>query len=102
METKKLTKKPHTLKVNELPKHTHEMIGYSYNSSNTAYYTFGTWNYNGGLVMSYYNGVDYHFHDVDRYQGDSIKRYRGFSLGDENGYDTGVAGNNESKSIICQ
>ena len=97
-----ISDKPHTLKVNELPSHSHRIPGYSYGEENSNYWVFESSN-SGELRESYYNGRDWRRIAVfDTNTADNAKRYRTWSLGNNNLYssETAETGNNESHSIL--
>ena len=82
---------PHTLKVNELPTHSHNMPGYSYGEENSAYRILVMERSNFSL---FYDGT---YELISASQADGIKRYREWNLGKNGvGKPTTITGNNES------
>ena len=84
---------PHTLKVNELPTHTHSMPGYWYGGVGSSYTFLALDTYD--LRLSWNDGTA-HPDQIKVNNADKVARYRAFSLGGGGeGDPTTETGNNE-------
>ena len=94
---------PHTLKVNELPSHTHNIPGYYYQDEKSGYYLLNAANGEFEMVAQVKNasgGTFYHIiSNSNDFNGISaVKNYRAFMLGTStSGSPTTEKGNNESQ-----
>ena len=91
---------PHTLKVNELPKHTHNIPGYWYGGEGSGYYLVGADQNN---LFAIYNLNEkqktIYFQLSENPDRTGPRLYRRFELGHGNGSPTTETGNNESLSF---
>ena len=86
---------PHTLKVNELPKHSHNMPGYDYGNLGNSDFFLETGN--GAFLAAYFDESEWHRkYMFEGFVNSAGKKYRSFRLGFSNNGTTTSTGNNES------